>query len=179
MKEERTDPIKHTDLAYEDHMCRYKRVARHAESKKVLDIGCGCGAGVVEMGKKALLSIGMDYDSRTIMTAARRHSPSSPACRFVVADAHELPFGNRLFDIVTSFEIIEHIKEPARLLEDLPQFIPDAFERNYPVICYGGRVFSQNPELNDNTPGLFLGQTINEGIKKINQLLYEINEINT
>jgi len=115
-EEERTDPQKHLDIAYEAHMVRYRRAAARAASRKALDIGCGYGAGTREIAREALFAVGIDRDRATIITASGR-AASSPAA-FAVADARELPFADETFDVISAFEVMEHLPEPERFLDE-------------------------------------------------------------
>ena len=37
----------------------------------------------------------------------------------VVADAHKLPFDNESFDFITSYEVLEHVKDPDLVLSEI------------------------------------------------------------
>jgi methanogenic corrinoid protein MtbC1 len=52
-----------------------------------------------------------------------------------------------------------------------PQWMPEVMQTGKPIICYGGRVFTEYPEWRVRMPGLFLGLTIEEGLNTIEGLL--------
>jgi DNA-binding transcriptional MerR regulator len=56
-------------------------------------------------------------------------------------------------------------------LAEWPKWLPDAAQTGRPIIGYGGRVFVENLELRRQTPGLYLGDTYQEGLATIETLL--------
>jgi DNA-binding transcriptional MerR regulator len=66
-------------------------------------------------------------------------------------------------------------EEPARALIEWPHWLPEVAENNRPVVCYGGRAFTDHPELVENLRGTYLGSTIQEGIQKLNGTLHQLN----
>jgi len=59
--------------------------------------------------------------------------------------------------------------EPARLLVDWPHWITQTAGR--PLVTYGGRAFVVQPELQGLVPGTYLGDTIQEGVDSLEELL--------
>ena len=43
----------------------------------------------------------------------------------VVGDAHSLPFKNDSFDVVLATEVLEHLKEPQRALNEMKRVLKD------------------------------------------------------
>ena len=72
-----------------------------------MDLACGTGYGTHLLG-----ATGADL-SLEALRYARKRFPAS----YVAADALHLPFG-RVFDAGVSFETIEHVRDPAGLLEE-------------------------------------------------------------
>lgn len=64
------------------------------------------------------------------------------------------------------------IEGSARALTDWPEHIPEAAETGSPLLAYGGRIFSTHPEWRGRIPGLFLGETIREGIDVLDAELH-------
>jgi len=67
--------------------------------------------------------------------------------------------------------LIAMTEKSAASLVELPQWIPDAFSKNRPVIGFGGLVFVEQPEWRSKVPGIYLGSTFEEGILTIEKLL--------
>lgn len=57
------------------------------------------------------------------------------------------------------------VEDSARALSNWPAFIPEAAETGSPVLAFGGRIFNTRPEWRGQVPGLFLGETIREGVE--------------
>jgi hypothetical protein len=68
-------------------------------------------------------------------------------------------------------------EETARALADWPHWLTAVVEKRRPVISYGGQAFVEHPELVQQVPGLFLGQTLQEGVQMLNRMLHELNPL--
>ncbi|MBL8119548.1 MAG: MerR family DNA-binding transcriptional regulator [Anaerolineae bacterium] len=60
----------------------------------------------------------------------------------------------------------------ARALIDWPRHFPDAVTTGRPLIGFGGQAFNLSPDLRQQVPGVFLGETLREGVEKIDSLLH-------
>jgi DNA-binding transcriptional MerR regulator len=56
-------------------------------------------------------------------------------------------------------------------LVDWPQYLPEVAQTGKPVIGYGGRVFNQLPEWRLRMQGVYLGDTLRDGMQAIERLL--------
>ena len=97
-----------------EHIARYALACHYTNGARVLDIGCGTGYGTAELAGEAKLAAGIDV-SREAVQYAREHYPQS---RFLQASADALPFAGDSFDLVTAFEVIEHLPDFRRLLAE-------------------------------------------------------------
>jgi SAM-dependent methyltransferase len=95
-----------------EHMARYAFASRMVEGKRVLDVGCGTGYGTAELAKHASEAVGVDVSPDAIDYASEHFR----SARFVLSGAADLPFPSASFDVVTSFELIEHLSEWRGLL---------------------------------------------------------------
>ena len=75
--------------------------------KYVLDAGCGCGYGAAMLAKNAEYVVGIDLSQKAIKFAKNCYNTSN--ADFVIADCTNLPFTEHSFDVVVSFEVIEHL----------------------------------------------------------------------
>jgi SAM-dependent methyltransferase len=82
---------------------------------KALDVGAGEGHVVAALAAEGLSAIGMDISETAVDAAVHRH----PKCHFIAHSAENLPwpFEPDSLDLVVSFEVIEHLVEPRRLLK--------------------------------------------------------------
>ena len=62
-------------------------------------------------------------------------------------------------------------EESARNLIDWPRWLPDAAATGLPAVCFGGRIFSQDPAWRERVPGIYLGDTLQEGVSALTQIL--------
>jgi 2-polyprenyl-3-methyl-5-hydroxy-6-metoxy-1,4-benzoquinol methylase len=95
---------------------RVERLRRVLPVKaRVLDAGCGSGDLVALLASAGHEAVGMDVSARAVELASSRH----PDATFVHHSIEELPWPVEAgsFDAVVSFEVLEHLLRPRRLLE--------------------------------------------------------------
>ena len=94
----------------------------------VLDIGCGYGFGTSKMATwSSYQVIGIDFNLEVMQYAYNKYVPANPNLSFSVADATILPFPSEFFEVVTSFEVIEHLPIPQveRYLSEIKRVLKD------------------------------------------------------
>jgi ubiquinone/menaquinone biosynthesis C-methylase UbiE len=103
------------ELVHAQHLARYLFAARFGTGRRVLDAACGEGYGTALLGAAGATSvIGMDIDEPTINHASETY----PAHSFEPGDVAQLPFPDDSFDMIVSFETLEHVQDaPAALAE--------------------------------------------------------------
>jgi len=99
-----------------EHLARYSFAAQFAAGKPVLDAGCGTGYGCTEMAPDAQRVAGIDVASDAI-SYAREHS-AAPNVRYAQASATAIPFNSASFQLITAFEVIEHLTDWRALLAE-------------------------------------------------------------
>jgi SAM-dependent methyltransferase len=113
---ERVVPGQVNDDLWAEHISRYAFAARCASGASVLDIGCGAGYGTAELARSGRSAVGIDIAPEAV--AYGRAHYGLPNLSFVAASATALPFGDSCFDLVTGFEVIEHLFEWRGLLAE-------------------------------------------------------------
>jgi SAM-dependent methyltransferase len=112
----------HGELVHAEHLVRYRLAAELARSRRALDAACGEGYGTAMLAAAgASEAVGVDIDEATVAHSAARY----PEASFSVADVTSLPFEDARFDLVVSFETIEHVAEPERALDELRRVLAD------------------------------------------------------
>ena len=112
------------ELIYYEHIARYIFASQFIKNKSVLDVACGSGYGVkilLEHGAKNV--IGVDNSKETIFHAKKYYGLKNAT--FVLADALKLPFKNNEFDVVTSFETIEHLKNRDLFIREVKRVLKE------------------------------------------------------
>ncbi|HEX8835155.1 MAG TPA: methyltransferase domain-containing protein [Abditibacteriaceae bacterium] len=91
-----------------------------ADALRLLDIGCGTGANLPMLhafvGPAGALT-GIDF-SPLALEFARSH-PESKNADLQQADALNLPFDDNSFDIVTMLDVLEHLSDDERALQEV------------------------------------------------------------
>lgn len=90
------------------HRKAYARAAQMARGLKVLDIGCNNGYGTMIIARQCASIVGVDVSKRAIESALSEHWAPNIEYKFI--DGTSLPFSDASFDLVTSFQVIEHIE---------------------------------------------------------------------
>lgn len=83
------------------------------EELKILDIGCGTGASIEELGKFGR-AYGMDVSKTAVGYCYERNLSS--VC---LADAARLPYGDERFDLVVSVDVLEHVTDDVGALREI------------------------------------------------------------
>lgn len=95
---------------YAWHRARYELAARYAAGRRILDVGSGEGYGAALLAETAEHVLGVDYSPAAVAHASATYR--RPNLRYELLDATELArLGRGLFDLVTCFEVVEHVPD--------------------------------------------------------------------
>jgi SAM-dependent methyltransferase len=93
---------------FNEHLARYRFAARFVHpGDRVLDAACGAGYGAAELGAVAL-----DISAEAARLAQGANK------QVVQASCEALPFADASFDLITAFEMIEHLQDAGAFLAD-------------------------------------------------------------
>jgi SAM-dependent methyltransferase len=108
----------HEAVVYAEHIVRYLFATRFVRGKRVLDVasGVGYGADLLKSAGAAEV-VALDRSAEAVKYGKKHHSKSRPD--YVVGDVESLPVRSTQFDVVVSFETIEHVPDYQRFLAEV------------------------------------------------------------
>ncbi|MEJ2701747.1 MAG: class I SAM-dependent methyltransferase [Sedimentisphaerales bacterium] len=102
---------------------------------KVLEIGCGIGSVVFELSKQGYDVTGTDISTAAITYGLKKYGD----IHLEVQAAETLPYEDKSFDVVLSFDLFEHIAQIDRHVSEVAR-----------VLCPGGSYLFQTPNKYSN-----------------------------
>jgi SAM-dependent methyltransferase len=107
---------------WNEHVSRYHFAALFAAGKSVLDAGCGTGYGTALLAAQAAEAAGFDASPEAVAYAREKY----PCARFTAGSANAFPASDNSVDLVTAFDLIEHIPDWQSLVEEADRVLkPD------------------------------------------------------
>lgn len=97
------------------HMRAYEEAAQRSTGLAVLDLGCNNGYGTSQIAASSASVIGCDVSESALSDARKRF----PNIDFRRIDGLSLPFADGQFDVVISFQVIEHVDDTAVYLAEI------------------------------------------------------------
>ncbi len=99
----------------------------------ILEAGCGTGKWLLYFKQRGYKnSVGLDFSE----VALRKIKENDRTVLLIKADIRKLPIKNNTFDLIFSFGVIEHFKQPQTLVDEM-----------YRVLKKNGRIFLTTPNL--------------------------------
>ena len=113
---ERFTPECVREIWYE-HWHRYVFARAFARGKRVLDAACGEGYGSALLAVEATSVLGLDISQDAIAHARARYADRATNLGFERGDCTALDVAPASFDLITSFETLEHVAAQQALIE--------------------------------------------------------------
>ena len=88
---------------------------------RLLDLGCAYGFLVVEALDGGFDAVGVDASRFAIGQASRFAGPA--VGRLLAAHGERLPFADGTFDVVTAFDVLEHVPRPELLIAEVARVL--------------------------------------------------------
>jgi SAM-dependent methyltransferase len=113
---ERIVPWGEQDPDFPEHVQRYRFASQFCQGKKVLDAACGNGYGaylLACMGASSVLGVDISDEALAGATTHFQH----PYLTYRKGDCERLADLADTYDVVVSFETIEHLPHPERLVD--------------------------------------------------------------
>ena len=163
--------IRHIDrLPPESHFyfVPYQWVSGKISNKKCLDAGCGMGSATFYLAKFAGNMTGIDISEIAIDYAVRNYTLKN--CIFEIMDIKNLMYPDSSFDVVTSFEVLEHLNH-----EDQIRYIREISR----VLKSGGELFLSTPNKNltDGKNSFHICELVEQDLRDLLSLFFTDIEI--
>ena len=132
-------------------------LARNYHSKsfrrdvRILDVGCGTGAGTWFVAREVFYNVGIDGSNTAISKAKKRFTEESLSGNFIVGDIEHINFMDNSFDAVIDIVAVQHNKYTN---------IINIVEEGHRVLKPGGKFFSMMVE--NGSYGYGLGSKIDK-----------------
>jgi SAM-dependent methyltransferase len=98
------------------HAKAYEFASKYGRDRKILDLGCGSGSGAVYLSDfGCVTAIDVERDLVTMLPSIWPNAKVEWQHLSGVA----LPFGDASFDLVTSFQVIEHVLDQRYFLKEI------------------------------------------------------------
>ncbi len=111
-------------VSFLNNELRLKEILKHKGAGKLLDVGCACGF-FLKFAQEHFDTYGIEI-SREAAEKAKEIAPGAEVIRCDAQDRY--PFGDNSFDIVTAFDVIEHLRDPATCLDEVFRVLkPDGY----------------------------------------------------
>uniref|UniRef100_I2Q7S1 Methylase involved in ubiquinone/menaquinone biosynthesis n=1 Tax=Desulfovibrio sp. U5L TaxID=596152 RepID=I2Q7S1_9BACT len=104
-----------------EHLHRYAVAASFATGKRVLDIASGEGYGSNLLANVAERVLGVDRSLAAAVNACHKYGRAN--VQFVQGDATSIPCPDKTFDLVVSFETIEHLYAQEAMLTEIERVL--------------------------------------------------------
>lgn len=92
---------------------------------RILDVGCGFGAFVKYSLDKGYDAYGVDFNNNRIKAGRRLFDLGERLIPGNIRDLQNFEHSRNSFDLVTLFEVIEHVEDPAGLVKDSREMLRD------------------------------------------------------
>jgi ubiquinone/menaquinone biosynthesis C-methylase UbiE len=111
-------------LLYLIHVATYKHCIPFVAGKKVLDYGCGSGYGTALISEHSMDVIGVDISAEAINYAESHfEAPNLRYLQIEPAEVAPLPFADSSFDVILSFQVIEHVQDVSAYLREIDRVL--------------------------------------------------------
>lgn len=119
---------------------RYELASKYAKNKVVLEVGCGAGYGAEILSWKAKKVYAIDNNKNAIRDCKKNYQQNNLV--FKLGDMIKLDFPSNHFDLITAFEVLEHIEDYQKAISEFLR-----------VLKPGGIIILSTPNKEIYSPG--------------------------
>ena len=101
------------------HLNNLEKIVGDLKGKKILDIGAGWGGFLMEGASRGYTISGIEIDKVKIEGARREAADRGLEINIVQAAAEKMPFADASFDFINAGEMIEHVRDPKKVLGEI------------------------------------------------------------
>lgn len=101
---------------------RYKPKPADGQRIRLLDIGCGTGMFMERLGEE-FMPFGLDFSHQALEFTSRRLKTKPGGVRLLQADSQVIPLADNSFDMVTAFDIIEHVEGDTKVVSEMHRIL--------------------------------------------------------
>ena len=112
--DERVDPSQNSSGVFKEHLATYNFAVKFINKNEVLELGSGNGYGTHLLSDYAGKITGVDISEEAVSYSNEKYKARNLV--YTVMDITKLVFSDESFDIVVSFEVIEHIREYEKVI---------------------------------------------------------------
>lgn len=121
-----------SDNPIHQRLLKAYHVAEEMVTGDLLEIGCGEGRGVELLAPKVVTYTAVDKIEEVVQSLSLKFKNS----RFIQANIPPLPFEDNSFDSIVSFQVIEHIKDDNKYLQEIHR-----------ILKPGGKAYISTPNI--------------------------------
>lgn len=119
-------------IIYLTHMATYEFAEKYCKNKIVLDFGCGTGYGSYYISKVAKKVIAVDISQEAIDLCKKNYKNENLTFKLIDDLSYkDLKIENETFDVVLSFQVIEHIYDRTKYVSEIKRIL----KKNGKFIC--------------------------------------------
>jgi 2-polyprenyl-6-hydroxyphenyl methylase / 3-demethylubiquinone-9 3-methyltransferase len=106
----------------------FKNFINSWKGVKVLDVGCGGGYACEYLAQRKAVVFGTDILAESLQEAGKHALQSNLEIEYRLCTSEQLPFSNQTMDVVTCFDVLEHVPDKGQMLSEINRVLkPDGW----------------------------------------------------
>jgi 2-polyprenyl-3-methyl-5-hydroxy-6-metoxy-1,4-benzoquinol methylase len=97
---------------------RLKTISQHKPAGAILDLGCSSGAFLASLKGPDWKLYGIEMSAETA-----KRAEANTGGQIFVGDIMDAPFAPQSFDVITCFDVLEHVYEPLKVLTRIQEWL--------------------------------------------------------